>query len=306
MSNVFNAIADFFSRLFDPIVNVLGQVLLYFHEGPLGAPWWLSIALLTIVLRTLLFPLTIKQVKNMRAMQDLRPEMERIRAQYSNNRQKQQEEIMKLYQERKVNPLGGCLPILVQMPVFIGIFYVIRQFGGYTVGGRTVPPTEPTFHDGGILWFQNLSAPDPIHLLPIISALTMLAATEITAKNIDPQQRWLMRLLPIGITIFLFNFPAGLFVYWITSNLVTLVQNYVIYQHGPGRRPPGWEPQSIFPRLSGSGDGGNGARAPENRRQTGDVSGSQGPQATANGDAGDAAAQAAKSAKRRRRKKKKR
>jgi YidC/Oxa1 family membrane protein insertase len=213
---------------------------------------------------------------------------------------------MKLYQERKVNPLGGCLPILVQMPVFIGIFYVIRQFGGYTVGGRTVPPTEPTFHDGGILWFQNLSAPDPIHLLPIISALTMLAATEITAKNIDPQQRWLMRLLPIGITIFLFNFPAGLFVYWITSNLVTLVQNYVIYHHGPGRRPPGWEPQSIFPRLSGSGNGGNGARAPENRRQTSDGSGSQEPQATANGDAGDAAAQAAKSAKRRRRKKKKR
>jgi YidC/Oxa1 family membrane protein insertase len=301
-----NNIADFFSRLFDPIVNVLGQVLLYFHEGPLGAPWWLSIALLTVVLRSILFPLTIKQVKNMRSMQDLRPEMERIRAQYSNNRQKQQEEIMKLYQERKVNPLGGCLPILVQMPVFIGIFYVIRQFGGYTVGGRTVPPTEPTFHDGGILWFQNLSAPDPIHLLPIISALTMLAATEITAKNIDPQQRWLMRLLPIGITIFLFNFPAGLFVYWITSNLVTLVQNYVIYHHGPGRRPPGWEPQSIFPRLSGSGNGGNGARAPENRRQTSDGSGSQEPQATANGDAGDAAAQAAKSAKRRRRKKKKR
>jgi YidC/Oxa1 family membrane protein insertase len=300
VSNVFNAIADFFSRLFDPIVNVLGQVLLYFHEGPLGAPWWLSIALLTVVLRSLLFPLTIKQVKNMRAMQDLRPEMEGIRAQYSNNRQKQQEEIMKLYQERKVNPLGGCLPILVQMPVFIGIFYVIRQFGGYTVGGRTVPPTEPTFHDGGILWFQNLSASDPLHLLPIISALTMLAATEITAKNIDPQQRWLMRLLPIGITIFLFNFPAGLFVYWITSNLVTLIQNYVIYHHGPGRRPAGWEPQSLFPRLGGSG---NGARAPENRRQTGDGSGSQGPQTSANGDA---AAQAAKSAKRRRRKKKKR
>jgi YidC/Oxa1 family membrane protein insertase len=295
-----NNIADFFSRLFDPIVNVLGQVLLYFHEGPLGAPWWLSIALLTIVVRSILFPLTIKQVKNMRAMQDLRPEMEGIRAQYSNNRQKQQEEIMKLYQERKVNPLGGCLPILVQMPVFIGIFYVIRQFGGYTAGGQTVPPTEPTFHEGGILWFQNLSASDPTYLLPIISALTMLAATEITAKNIDPQQRWLMRLLPLGITIFLINFPAGLFVYWITSNLVTLIQNYVIYHHGPGRRPPGWEPQSIFPSLSSSA---NGAPAPENRRQSGDGSGNQVQQATANGDA---ASQAAKSAKRRRRKKKKR
>lgn len=299
MSNVTNAIADFFSKLFDPIVNILGEVLLYFHEGPLGAPWWLSIALLTIVLRVMLFPLTIKQVKNMRAMQDLKPEMERIRAQYSNNRQKQQEEMMKLYQDRKVNPLGGCLPILVQMPVFIGIFYVIRQFGGYTVGGQTVPPTEPTFHEGGILWFQNLSAADPLHILPIISALTMLAATEITAKNIDPQQRWLMRLLPVGITIFLFNFPAGLFVYWITSNLVTLVQNYVIYHHGPGRRPPGWEPQSLFPKLGGSGDRD---RAPDNGKQAEGGSGSQGQQATANGDD---AAQAAKSAKRRRRKKKK-
>jgi YidC/Oxa1 family membrane protein insertase len=303
VSNVFNAIADFFSRLFDPIVNVLGQVLLYFHEGPLGAPWWVSIALLTVVVRSVLFPLTVKQVKNMRAMQDLRPEMEKIRAQFPNNRQRQQEEMMNLYRDRKVNPLGGCLPILVQMPIFIGIFYVIREFGGYKIGDRVVPPRFDSFHEGGILWFQNLSAADPTYLLPIISAVTMLAATEITAKNIDPQQRWLMRLLPIGITVFLINFPAGLFVYWITSNLVTLVQNYVIYYHGPGRRPPGSEPINIFPRLGGTGDGGNGARASESRRGSGNGSSSQESQATANGDA---AAQAAKTAKRRRRKKKKR
>src|SRR5918994_3413204 len=282
---------EFLERVFAPLTGALGWALEYVHAQ--GAPWWLSIAILTVAVRTVLFPLTIRQVKSMRAMQDLKPDMERIRAQYRDNRQRQQEEIMKLYQERKVNPLGGCLPILVQMPVFIGIFYVIREFGGYTVGGRTVPPTEPTFHDGGIMWFQNLSAADPLYILPIISALTMLAATEITAKNIDPQQRWLMRLLPIGITIFLFNFPAGLFVYWITSNLVTLIQNYLIYHHGPGRRPPGWQPQSLFPSLGGSGNGGNGARASENRRQTGDGSGSQESQGTPDGDA---AAQAAKSA----------
>jgi YidC/Oxa1 family membrane protein insertase len=232
-----NAIADFFENLFSPIVNVLGVVLLYFHDN-LGVPWWLSIAMLTVVVRSVLFPLTVKQVRSMRAMQDLKPEMDRIRAQYRDNRQKQQEEMMKLYQDRKVNPLGGCLPILVQMPIFIGIFYVIRQFGGYTVGDRTVPATEPSFHDGGILWFQNLSVADPYFILPVLSALTMLAATEITSKNIDPQQRWIMRLLPIGITIFLWSFPAGLFVYWITSNLVTLVQNYAIYNYGPGRRTP--------------------------------------------------------------------
>src|SRR3712207_795302 len=258
-----NAIAEFFQSIFSPIVTVLGQVLLYFHEG-LGAPWWLSIAMLTIVVRTLLFPLTVKQVRSMRAMQDLRPEMERIRSQYKENRQRQQEEMMKLYQERNVNPLGGCLPILVQMPIFIGIFYLIREFGGYRIGDKVVPPTYESFHEGGILWFQNLSAPDPFYLLPVISALTMLAATEITAKNIDPQQRWLMRLLPIGITVFLFNFPAGLFVYWITSNLVTLTQNYIIYHHGPGRRNPA--PQTAG-RSAKPGASSNGARAPEVRQQ---------------------------------------
>jgi YidC/Oxa1 family membrane protein insertase len=259
-----NAIADFFENLFSPIVNVLGVVLLYFHDN-LGVPWWLSIAMLTVVVRSVLFPLTVKQVRSMRAMQDLKPEMDRIRAQYRDNRQKQQEEMMKLYQDRKVNPLGGCLPILVQMPIFIGIFYVIRQFGGYTVGDRTVPATEPSFHDGGILWFQNLSVADPYFILPVLSALTMLAATEITSKNIDPQQRWIMRLLPIGITIFLWSFPAGLFVYWITSNLVTLVQNYAIYNYGPGRRPPAGKERSAGKddATDSSPSGGDSGSSPE-------------------------------------------
>jgi YidC/Oxa1 family membrane protein insertase len=282
VSNFFNAIADFFENLFSPIVAILGEVLLYFHNA-LGAPWWLSIALLTIVVRTLLFPLTVRQVRSMRAMQDLKPEMDRIRAQYRDNRQKQQEELMKLYQERKVNPLGGCLPILVQMPIFIGIFYVIREFGGYRIGDRVVPPKYESFHEGGILWFQNLSTADPYFVLPVLSALTMLAATEITSKNIDPQQRWLMRLLPIGITIFLWGFPAGLFVYWITSNLVTLAQNYIIYHHGPGRRPSAADARG----GSGRSEPASGARASE----------SQAP--------ADYAAQAAKAAKRKRRKKKK-
>src|ERR671916_362396 len=232
-----NAIADFFQNLFSPIVSVLGAVLLYFHQT-LGAPWWLSIVLLTVIVRSLLFPLTVKQVRSMRAMQDLKPHMDRVRAQFKDNPQRQREEMAKVYQEQGVNPLGGCLPILVQMPIFIGIFYVIRQFGGYSPRGRTGPPPYPRFHQGGIFWFQNLSNADPTYLLPIISAATMLAATEITAKNIDPQQRWLMRLLPIGFTIFLLNFPAGLFVYWITSNLVTLGQNYVIYNYGPGKKSP--------------------------------------------------------------------
>jgi YidC/Oxa1 family membrane protein insertase len=287
VSDAFNAIADFFQNLFSPIVDILGAVLLYFH-GTLGVEWWLSIAMLTVVVRTLLSPLTIKQVKSMRAMQDLRPEMEKIRNQYRDNRQKQQEEMMRLYQERKVNPLGGCLPILVQMPIFIGIFYVIRKFGGQP--GYS-DPLYPSFREGGILWFQDLSQMDPFFILPVLSALTMLAATEITAKNIDPQQRWLMRLLPIGITIFLWSFPAGLFVYWITSNLVTLAQNYVIYNVIYKNAPA---------HTGGPANGGSKASGPERRKQTrGEPEeGSQTPPQ-------DAAARAAKTAKRKRRKKKK-
>ena len=142
-------------------MGILGQILLFFYgalEGVFTNPWWLSIALLTIVVRSVMFPLTVKQVKSMRAMQDLRPDMEKLRNQYKDNPVKQREELGKLYQERQVNPLGGCLPILIQMPIFISIFYVIRQFGGYQVGDRTWPPSTTAFTHGGILWFQNLSS----------------------------------------------------------------------------------------------------------------------------------------------------
>lgn len=284
-----NGIADFFQTLFGPVVNVLGVALLYFHQT-LGAPWWLSIVMLTVIVRSLLFPLTVKQVRSMRAMQDLKPQMDRVRAQFRDNPQRQREEMAKVYQEQGVNPLGGCLPILVQMPIFIGIFYVIRKFGG--TPGRT-PPEYESFTNGGILWFQDLSHADPYYLLPVISAVTMLAATEITSKNVDPQQRWLMRLLPVGFTAFLLNFPAGLFVYWITSNFMTLVQNYVIYNHGPGKK------SAESRKVSGTGKTGTSGAAKD--QQTQDSSG----QRTSGDTEEDAAARAAKIAKRKRRKKKK-
>jgi YidC/Oxa1 family membrane protein insertase len=235
---------QFLERVFSPLTGVLGSGLEYFHDS-WGLAWWLSIALVTVIVRSLLFPLTIKQVRSMRSMQDLKPDMDRIRAQFKDNRQRQQEELMKLYQERNVNPLGGCLPLLVQMPIFITMFYVIRGFGA----------EHPSFAEGGILWFQNLAVQDPTYILPILSAVTLLAASEITAKNIDPQQRWLMRVLPVVFIAFTYYFPAGLFVYWITSNLVTLVQNYLIYNHGPGRRSPiaaGGDGQASAKRDAGS------------------------------------------------------
>jgi YidC/Oxa1 family membrane protein insertase len=239
---------QFLERVFSPLTGLLGSGLEYFHDS-WGLAWWLSIALVTVIVRSLLFPLTIKQVRSMRAMQDLKPDMDRIRAQFKDNRQRQQEELMKLYQDRSVNPLGGCLPLLVQMPIFITMFYVIRGFGA----------EHPSFTEGGILWFRNLAEMDGTYILPILSAVTLLAASEITSKNIDPQQRWLMRVLPVVFIAFTYYFPAGLFVYWITSNLVTLVQNYLIYNHGPGKRTPA------------AGAAGGGAQQSSSKRGTSSV-----------------------------------
>jgi YidC/Oxa1 family membrane protein insertase len=272
---------EFLERIFAPLTGAVGWALEYIYAQ--GAPWWLSIAILTIIVRTVLFPLTIRQVKSMRAMQDLKPDMDRIRAQYKDNRQRQQEEIMKLYQERQVNPFGSCFPLLIQMPIFITMFYVIRSFGD----------THPSFTSGGILWFRDLSAYDPFYILPVLSAVTMLAASEITAKHIDPQQRWIMRILPVVFTIFLLTFPAGLFMYWITSNLVTLGQNYVIYNYGPGKRS--------------TEDGGGSAKMADKPKTAAGGQRAKGPSA----EGGAAAAQSnggsqeARSARRKRRRKKK-
>ena len=288
------SITDLFGRVFAPLTGLVGEALEFFYS--FGAPWWLSIVILTVIVRTLLFPLTIRQVKSMRAMQDLKPQMDKIRAKYKDNKQKQQEEIMKLYQESGVNPFGSCLPLLVQLPIFITMFYVIKDFGY----------THPDFTSGGILWFQDLSVQDPYYVLPILSAVTMLAASEITSKHIDPQQRWLMRILPVVFTVFLLTFPAGLFMYWITSNLVTLAQNYVIYNHGPGRRPPPEHARSGgFGGAGGPAEAGNGADNSRRRGQKANGGGTN--RQTVSSEGGDgAAAQAAKTAKRKRRRKKKR
>jgi YidC/Oxa1 family membrane protein insertase len=228
---------DFIENLFSPVVTILGRTLQFFHYS-LGVEWWIAIAMLTVVVRTILFPLTVKQVRSMKAMQELKPEMDKIREKYKDNRQKQQEEQMKLFQERQVNPLGGCLPILVQLPIFMGIFFVIRDFGGSAgiIGAADRPASEPSFAEGGILWFTNLSAHDPYFILPVLSAVTMLISMEITAKHMPAQQRWIMRILPFFITVITWTFPAGLFVYWIANNVVTGVQNYIIYNFGPGRQ----------------------------------------------------------------------
>ena len=207
---------DSLRNLLDPLFNVMGGTLSTFHGW--GAPWWLAIVMLTIVVRTLLFPITYRQVKSMRRMQDLKPDMDRIRAEYKDDVQKQREEIAKLYQERQVNPLGGCLPIFIQLPIFLVLYYTIRHFDKLE-----------SFRTGGLFWFKDLTVYDHLFILPVLYVLTMMASQELSIRNTAAQQKQLMRFLPIIFGFFLARFPSGLFVYWVTSNLITFTQNYVIY-----------------------------------------------------------------------------
>lgn len=211
-------------NLFDPLFNLLGATLTTFHGW--GAPWWLAIIMLTVVVRTLLFPLTVRQVKNMRGMQELKPDMDEIREKHKDDPKKQQQEIMTLYGERKVNPLGGCLPLVVQLPIFIALYYTIKQFDKLE-----------SFANGGLFWFKDLTVADPYFILPVAYVLTMMASQELTIRRTAPQQKHLMRVMPIAFGFFLMRFPAALFVYWITSNTITFVQNYLIYHRSPGKDP---------------------------------------------------------------------
>ena len=210
----------FLRDLLDPLFDLLAATLTTFHGW--GAPWWLSIVMLTVVVRTFLFPLTVRQVRSMRKLQELRPEMDGIRNEHKDDPRKQQEEIIKLYGERSVNPLGGCLPVLVQLPIFLVLYYTIRGFDKLD-----------SFRTGGLLWFQDLTVADPYFILPVLYVVTMMISQEIAMKNTAPEQKRIMRFLPVVFGFVLFHFPAGLFVYWVSSNVITVVQNLLIYGRIP-------------------------------------------------------------------------
>jgi YidC/Oxa1 family membrane protein insertase len=211
---------QFLRDLFDPLFNIMGFTLQTFHGW--GAPWWLAIVMLTVVVRTFLFPLTIRQVKSMRKMQDLKPAMDELRDEHKDDPQMLQQEMMKLYRERGANPLGGCLPILVQLPIFLVLYYTIREFDKLE-----------SFRTGGLLWFQDLTVYDPLYVLPVLYIATMMVAQEIAMKNTAPEQKRIMRFLPLVFGIVLIRFPAGLFVYWVTSNTISIVQNLLIHRNAP-------------------------------------------------------------------------
>lgn len=195
--------------LANPLFWLLDQI-----HGLIGN-WGWSIVLLTIVVKLVLWPLSAKAYKSMARMRKLGPEMQRLKEQYGDDRQKMSQEMMKFYQKEKINPLGGCLPILVQMPVFIALYWMLLE----SVELRHAP---------FMFWIQDLSMKDPYFILPILMGASMFVQQMLNPTPPDPMQAKIMKMLPILFTFFFLWFPAGLVIYWVVNNIISIAQQYVI------------------------------------------------------------------------------
>ncbi|MBY0123657.1 YidC family membrane integrase SpoIIIJ [Bacillus sp. S/N-304-OC-R1] len=185
-----------------------------------GGNFGLSIIIVTIIVRLFMLPLMIKQTKSSKAMQALQPEMQKLREKYSSKdqktQQKLQQETMALFQQHGVNPLAGCFPLVIQMPVLIGFYHAIS---------RTQEIKAHSF-----LWFE-LGAPDPIYLLPLVAGVTTFIQQKMMMAgnaNQNPQMAMMLWLMPIMIVVFAINFPAALSLYWVVGNIFMIVQTYFI------------------------------------------------------------------------------
>ncbi|MFD2191352.1 membrane protein insertase YidC [Pistricoccus aurantiacus] len=198
------------------LANPLFWLLDKIHD--LIGNWGWSIVVLTIVVKLVLFPLSAKAYKSMARMRKLGPEMQRLKEQYGDDRQKMSQEMMKFYQKEKINPLGGCLPILIQMPVFIALYWMLLE----SVELRHAP---------FILWIDDLSMKDPYFILPILMGISMFVQQLLNPTPPDPTQAKIMKMLPIIFTFFFLWFPAGLVIYWIVNNTISILQQWVITRH---------------------------------------------------------------------------
>jgi YidC/Oxa1 family membrane protein insertase len=267
------------ANIFQPLIDVFEAVLKFFHNS-LGIPWGWAIVLLTIVVRAALIPLTLKQIKSMVRLQALSPQMKEIQAKYKEDKQRQQQEIMKLYKEQGVNPFGSCLPLVAQLPVFVSLYYMLRQSlradicptvqPGYDATLNKVVSTAHTKvcggHGASFLFIHDLTDKATgitLVILLILYVGTQLASTiMMSASQTDPNMRRVMMFMPLIFVLVVIRFPAGVLVYWITTNTWTIGQQYVVKRRmGPMQAatagavgsgaPPGSGTAGVVP----SGDG---------------------------------------------------
>lgn len=177
--------------------------------------WGLTIILLTLIIKLVFFPLSAASYRSMANMRKFAPKMQEIKEKYGDNREKVSQEMMALYRKEKINPLGGCLPVLVQMPVFIALYWVLME---------SVELRQSPF----IFWIQDLSIKDPYFILPLVMGVSMFFQMKLNPTPPDPMQARIMQFMPIIFTIFFLWFPAGLVLYWVVNNILSIAQQYVI------------------------------------------------------------------------------
>jgi len=177
--------------------------------------WGWAIVLLTILIKLVFYPLSAASYRSMAKMKAVSPRLMQIRERYVNDKAKMNQAMMELYRNEKINPLGGCLPVLIQIPVFIALYWVLLA----SVEMRNAP---------WVLWIEDLSSPDPFYILPVVMAITMFVQMKLNPPPPDPIQAKVMMLMPIIFSVFFFFFPAGLVLYWLINNLVSIAQQWYI------------------------------------------------------------------------------
>ncbi len=201
--------------MFEHFIGFMQSLVTFFYNITvnLGFPnYGIAIILLTLVIKALLFPLTAKQIKSMKAMKELGPQIKNLQEKYKNDKESQQKAVTDLYKKTGINPLAGCLPLLLQMPILSGMFYALRNYNYLS---------HP-----GFLWIRNLSGHDQLYILPLLAALTTYLSSQQSMPSGDSNQqsKMMMLAMPFFIGYMTLNFPAGLGLYWVVSNLVQIVQ----------------------------------------------------------------------------------
>ncbi len=217
-----------------PIENVLTDVLIWLHETG-GLTWAWSIVALTVIVRILLVPVALRQIHSMQSLQLHAPEMKAIQQRYKDNRQKQSEELMKFYKENKINPYAACLPIVFQIPIFIALFFVLRDFDSEIF---------PRFPESTLEWLNLVDITADTQdgwgpLLLVVYVASQLTSTWLMSTQMQSTaQRVMIMVLPIVFIPFILSFPSGLMIYWLTTNLWTTGQGLVTRRQMPKPAPP--------------------------------------------------------------------
>jgi YidC/Oxa1 family membrane protein insertase len=203
------------------IAAPLFWVLSWFHS--LTGNWGWAIILVTVLIKAVFFPLSAASYKSMAKMRVLGPRMQRLKELHGHDKAKMQQEMMEMYRKEKINPLGGCLPILVQIPVFIALYWVLLE----SVEMRQAP---------WILWIKDLSAQDPYYVLPIIMGASMFIQQKLNPQPLDPIQQKVFMVMPFMFTAMFLFFPAGLVLYWTVNNVLSIAQQWRITRVVEGKK----------------------------------------------------------------------